>query len=450
MMFTNICKKRRREVCTVKLGFFPDISFLGNPLKAATMDLVFGAVYTLAGKPNKGFDYMNSALSAMASNSLNSPLGLICMHMMAENLFLIGQKIQCTTWLQKIHGVFTEMEIYLNDPNKATFIHNQLATLSQIMDVNFARSVSIMWTQWVPRKVTNKQRIDQYLKQVEISHILKNTIYQNICSPCGVPVFYILKLISGIIIAIEHQIDCPNEVPFIAEQSLTADYLNLVAYSRMSSEPKMKENFTIGILVIKIFVAVLTANYTMSDQFITELMNTGHFDEEYPSPHEAIQLFIVLQIFFYVQSPYFTKAIQQYEKWTKNFPSYSKFYEKWIQISQIEPTEILYPVPLWELEDYFLVLPHLYYMQRHSIVFNMQLPIFNEDSVSNSDVTDSLLSTPFDAAVSPGDISPQTNNTEPSNNDDSVLDGTEVDSFVFTPIDFTVTDYEMESIVNSL
>jgi hypothetical protein len=37
-------------------------------------------------------------------------------------------------------------------------------------------------------------------------------------------------------------------------------------------------------------------------------MNTGHFDEEYPSPHEAIQLFIVLQIFFYVQSPYFTKA----------------------------------------------------------------------------------------------------------------------------------------------
>jgi hypothetical protein len=89
-------------------------------------------------------------------------------------------------------------------------------------------------------------------------------------------------------------------------------------------------------------------------------------------------------------------------------------------------------------------------MQRHSIVFNMQLPIFNEDSVSNSDVTDSLLSTPFDAAVSPGDISPQTNNTEPSNNDDSVLDGTEVDSFVFTPIDFTVTDYEMESIVNSL
>jgi hypothetical protein len=116
------------------------------------------------------------------------------MHMMAENLFLIGQKIQCTTWLQKIRGVFTEMEIYMNDPNKATFIHNQLATLSQIMDVNFARSVSIMWTQWVPRKVTNKQRIDQYLKQVEISHILKNTIYQNICSPCGVPVFYILKV----------------------------------------------------------------------------------------------------------------------------------------------------------------------------------------------------------------------------------------------------------------
>jgi hypothetical protein len=80
----------------------------------------------------------------------------------------------------------------------------------------------------------------------------------------------------------------------------------------------------------------------------------------------------------------------------------------------------------------------------------MQLPIFNEDSVSNSDVTDSLLSTPFDASISPEEISPQTNNTEPSNNEDSVLDGTVVDSFVFTPVDFAVADYEIESIVNSL
>lgn len=219
-------------------------------------------------------------------------MGLICMFMMAENYLIAGKKIESTPWLQKINAMFTEMENNMTDPNKTQLVNNQMMLLSQLIDVNFVRTISILWTQWAPqyfKPMSHDRRIDQYLRQVEIAKILEGSIHQ---SPCGVPTFYFLKVlrnyfssnktnttmlsqnISEIIIAIEHDINCPNDCQFITEQTITANFTQLIKYSQLTNDPKLRETFMRSIVIIKILVAILTSNYMALDQVREKFMMT--------------------------------------------------------------------------------------------------------------------------------------------------------------------------------
>ena len=68
------------------------------------------------------------------------------------------------------------------------------------------------------------------------------------------------------------------------------------------------------------------------------------------------------------------------------------------------------------MDDYMVVLPHLYYMQMHNVVLSVHLPIFptNTADLCNPNNIDSLLLSAFDGADSFIDFSSDSSPSDPS------------------------------------
>ncbi len=118
-------------------------------------------------------------------------------------------------------------------------------------------------------------------------------------------------------------------------------------------------------------------------------------------------------------------------------------YEKWVDIAT-GPS--IYPVELHGFEDYFVVLPHLHYMQQRNIPFKMHIPILGTGSTQIVDVVDSLLLTPFDASSNPSTSQYNTLEKSEQYSDNSNLSD---ETFAFNPPDFIVPDNDMDEIVHS-
>ena len=148
-------------------------------------------------------------------------------------------------------------------------------------------------------------------------------------------------------------------------------------------------------------------------QLLNEVINTGCFDQVYPNPLDATHLFVLLQLLHFLRTPIYAKvrtafyhikwlilvqALHQFESWSINFPVFGTYYKKWQQMLASEPL-FDFPVELNQMEDYLVVLPHLYYMQVHNIVLSIHLPIFpsTTELVSPSNI-DTLLLTTFDCS----------------------------------------------------
>jgi hypothetical protein len=381
-----------------------------NPLKTAAMDLIFSSVFLLAGKADKGYEFINNAKSILLANNTNNPLGLLCAHMMAKNHLFIGQTKDALDWWQKVHQLFKSITPH-NMPHRAKHVENQIKILSQVMDVDYAKHSSITWLQWAPEHTAAKKRDEQYRKQVAIGKHFDDTMNHQVMNCCGMAGFLATKLWSEILIIIEHAIESKGQPQCISHETLFTSFNHLLEFAANSvTDSRLVLHMSIIIAVYKLFIAIVTANYALLDQLLSEVINTGCFDQVYPNPLDASHLFILLQLLYYLRSPYYAKALSQFEAWSTSFPVFGTYYKKWQQMLNTEPL-FAYPVELNQMDDYLVVLPHLYYMQMHNIVLSIHLPIFpsNTAELCSPGNIDSLLLSTFDGTDAfeyPSDSSP--------------------------------------------
>ncbi len=122
-----------------------------------------------------------------------------------------------------------------------------------------------------------------------------------------------------------------------------------------------------------------------------------------------------MQLLYYLRSPFYSKALSQFEAWSTGYPVFGEYLKKWRQMLTTEPL-FAYPVELNQMDDYMVVLPHLYYMQMHNIVLSIHLPIFptNHAELCNPSTIDSLLLSTFEGADSFIDFSSDSSPSDPS------------------------------------
>jgi hypothetical protein len=184
-------------------------SSLGNPLKTAAMDLIFCTVFILAGKADKGMDYihnakyaylytfnntnLNAIRSILLANNTNNPLGVLCAHLMAKNHLFMGQNKEAMAWWQRLRQLFSSVTP-AHMPQRAKHVENQIKILNQVMDVEYAQHTSSHWLQWSSEHTASKKRVDQYAYQVKAAKHFANSKIHNVNNCCGMASFLGLKV----------------------------------------------------------------------------------------------------------------------------------------------------------------------------------------------------------------------------------------------------------------